>query len=56
MENDKTDDPKGAARYEKPEVNDYGDLAELTASHTPGNTWDIPKGTSSTVYTGSVFS
>jgi hypothetical protein len=39
----------GAPEYGKPEIKDYGDLRELTASHHPGNTWDVPTGTNVTV-------
>jgi hypothetical protein len=31
--------------YEKPDVKDYGDLRELTATHTTGHHTDVPKGT-----------
>jgi hypothetical protein len=40
MEKDKT-----AVEYEKPEVKDYGDLRELTATAPAGHHTDVPKGT-----------
>ena len=40
MEKDKI-----AVDYEKPEVKDYGDLRELTATAPTGNQTDVPKGT-----------
>ena len=39
MEKDKT-----AVEYEKPEVKDYGDLRELTATQQTGHHTDVPKG------------
>jgi hypothetical protein len=36
---------KAAIEYEKPEVKDYGDMQELTASQTSGSHLDVPKGT-----------
>jgi hypothetical protein len=36
---------KVAVEYEKPEVKDYGNLEELTATHSGGRTTDVPKGT-----------
>jgi hypothetical protein len=36
---------KVAVEYEKPEVKDYGDLRELTATGSPGAQLDVPKGT-----------
>jgi hypothetical protein len=40
MEKDAT-----AVEYEKPEVKDYGDLRELTATQTKGTKTDVPLGT-----------
>ncbi|MEX0815876.1 MAG: lasso RiPP family leader peptide-containing protein [Gaiellales bacterium] len=34
-----------APAYEKPEVKDYGDLRELTATQATGTQTDVPKGT-----------
>jgi hypothetical protein len=34
-----------AVEYEKPEVKDYGDLRELTATQVTGSQTDVPKGT-----------
>ncbi len=31
--------------YEKPQVTDYGDLRELTATQSTGTHTDVPKGT-----------
>jgi hypothetical protein len=31
--------------YEKPEVKDYGDLRELTQTHSTGTQTDVPLGT-----------
>ena len=39
------DEKKSAVEYEKPEVKDYGDLRELTATHITGSATDVPKGT-----------
>jgi hypothetical protein len=39
------DEKKGTVEYEKPEVKDYGDLRELTATAPTGNQTDVPKGT-----------
>jgi hypothetical protein len=36
---------KVAVEYEKPEVTDYGNLEELTATSTNGPQTDVPKGT-----------
>ena len=40
MEKDKI-----AVEYEKPEVKDYGDLRELTATQQKGTKTDVPLGT-----------
>lgn len=50
MDLENMDDAKGALAYERPEVTDYGDLDELTAAQYPGNTWDVPRGTSVTIF------
>lgn len=34
-----------APEYTKPEVRDYGDLKELTATASTGTQTDVPKGT-----------
>jgi hypothetical protein len=34
-----------AVEYEKPQIRDYGELRELTASLTTVGTTDVPKGT-----------
>jgi hypothetical protein len=39
MEKDKI-----AVEYKKPEVKDYGDLRELTATQLTGHHTDVPKG------------
>jgi len=31
--------------YKKPEIRDYGELRQLTASHTTHGVTDVPKGT-----------
>jgi hypothetical protein len=36
---------KVAVEYEKPEIKDYGNLRELTATTAHGNQTDVPKGT-----------
>ena len=36
---------KAAVEYEKPEVKDYGDMSELTATNSGGRHSDVPKGT-----------
>jgi hypothetical protein len=33
------------AEYEKPQIADYGDLRELTATQSTGTRTDVPKGT-----------
>jgi hypothetical protein len=38
-------DTKGPLDYAKPTVSDYGDLQELTATNTTGNSTDVPFGT-----------
>jgi hypothetical protein len=34
-----------AIEYQRPEVFDYGDLAEVTQTHTTSGYTDVPKGT-----------
>jgi hypothetical protein len=36
---------EASEEYVKPEVKDYGDLRELTATSTTGTKTDVPKGT-----------
>lgn len=38
-------DTKQAPAYTKPEIADYGDLQELTATTTSKGVTDVPKGT-----------
>jgi hypothetical protein len=56
MHRENMDDAKGTLGYEKPEIKDYGDLDELTASQRPGNTSDVPTGTAGIGGFGSAFS
>jgi hypothetical protein len=44
MVKDKDKTAKTAVEYEKPEIKDYGDLRELTATGGGGAHFDIPKG------------
>ena len=39
------DREQGSVEYTKPEVKDYGDLRELTATQVNGTKTDVPKGT-----------
>ena len=39
------DNETTAVEYEKPEVKDYGDLRELTATQAKGTKTDVPLGT-----------
>jgi hypothetical protein len=41
VENEK---PQATAEYTKPEIQDYGDLKELTAASTTGTRTDVPLG------------
>ena len=34
-----------APKYEKPQIADYGDLREMTATQATGNQTDVPLGT-----------
>ncbi len=43
MDTPKNSQPK--AQYEKPQVVDYGELRELTATQATGTHTDVPKGT-----------
>jgi len=47
LDSRKIDTDKPTSDYEKPSIRDYGELQQLTAAHTTGNTTDVPKGTTS---------